>query len=96
MPTIIVLIKVQAKSPEAAREICRTNLHAFARYQHPGWIRGRCAVSTSDPLLVIAIQEWSIRPAFDSWFNSPAKAQHEELNAPFVAGPHQFEVFEEM
>jgi quinol monooxygenase YgiN len=93
---IVVIAKVRATSPQAAQELCRTMRHAFELYQEPGWLRGRCVASTSDPEQVVLIEEWGSRAAFNAWWNSPARTKYDQVGAPLLVGPVQLEVYEEV
>jgi quinol monooxygenase YgiN len=93
---ILVKIEVRVASPETVEEICRTVRQAFARYERPGWLGGRCMVRTSDPQQVIVVEEWGTRNAFDAWYSSPARFEYEKQLTPLLVGPFQFEVFEEV
>jgi quinol monooxygenase YgiN len=93
---IEVLVQMCLASPQAAQEICSMNRHAFAWYQEPDWLHGRGVVSTSDPQRVVIVEEWASQPAFDAWFNSPARVKYEQQTALLRVGPVQVEVYEEL
>src|SRR5262249_27003662 len=93
---IVVIAKVRARSPQAAQELCRIMRHAFELYQAPGWLRGRCVASTSDPEQVVLIEEWGSRVAFEAWWNSSARAKYDQQGAHLLVGTFQLEVYEEV
>jgi quinol monooxygenase YgiN len=93
---IVVMWRLRLTSPQAAQEVCRVVHQAIERSQEPGWLRGRCVASASDPEQVVIIEEWGSRAAFDAWFNSPALAKYDQQSAPLRVGPVQREVYEEV
>jgi quinol monooxygenase YgiN len=93
---ILVMIKQRLTSTQAVQDICRMGEQAFQRYESPGWRRGSCVVSTSDPQQVVFFEEWGSRTSFDAWYNSPARAKYEEQTALLRVGPVQVEVYEEV
>jgi heme-degrading monooxygenase HmoA len=93
---IVVIAKVRARSPQAVQEMCRLMRHAYALYQQPGWLRGRCVASTSNPEQVVLVEEWGSLAAFNAWWNSPARANYDLVGAQLLVGPVQLEVYEEV
>jgi quinol monooxygenase YgiN len=93
---ILVLVKLRATSPQAVQEFCRVSRQAFEWYQEPGWLGGRCVVSTSDPQHVVVVEECGSRAAFAAWSNSPGRVRYEQQTAHLRVGTVQIEVYEEV
>jgi quinol monooxygenase YgiN len=93
---ILVVVKQRMTSPEAVQEICRLSRQAYERSQRPGWLGGWCVVSTTDPLLVVIVEEWGSRLTFEAWYNSPPRIAYERQAAPLRVGEAQIEIYEEV
>jgi quinol monooxygenase YgiN len=93
---LVVIVRFRVTSPEVGQEICRAFHHSYEAYQSPGWGGGRCAVSLSEPQVLVLVEQWSSQAAFDAWLNSPARLRYVRQHAHLLAGPRQIELFEEL
>lgn len=88
----VVTLRVRAKSPEAAQEICRRFSHLLQLHQEPAFAGGFCAISVADPCQVQIEERWGTRSALAHWRQSPQRQQAvSEMTRLAVAPPEMEE-----
>ena len=81
---IVLTLKARARSPEAARQICRIFSQSLTLHQEPGWLRGSCMMNVNDPAEVLILQEWGTRAALEAWRNSTSRGVVHDQSAPYI------------
>lgn len=81
---IVSILKARARSPEAAKQICRVFTQALALHQEPGWLRGYCMTNVNDPAEVFMLEEWGTQTALEAWRKSPSSSHLRDQSAPYI------------
>lgn len=91
---IVSVLKAQAKSPEAAQQVCRLFYQSLELHYEPGWLRGSCMTDIKDRRDVFIHEHWSNLAAWEAWQNSPADRFLREEAAPFLDTPWETSLYE--
>jgi quinol monooxygenase YgiN len=91
----ISILHGRARSPDAAREICRRFYQSLELHQEPGWIAGGCAINVADPREVYIHEHWSNRAAWEAWRASLAERFLREQAEPLLESELELALYQE-
>ncbi len=90
----VYCLRSRARSPEAAREVCRAFGHVIALHQEAGFAYGACMINVDDPDDVLVLTRWSNLAAAEHWYRSDRYSQAITQVQPFLVALPTIEMFE--
>lgn len=91
---IVSVLMAHAKSPEAARQVCRIFYQSLDLHREPGWLRGSCMTDINDRSEIFIHEHWGSLASWQSWLDSPADRFLREQAAPFLDSPWEVHLYE--
>jgi quinol monooxygenase YgiN len=91
---IVSVLKMRAKSPEAAREICRIFSEWRSLSIEAGWLRCSCLTNVKDRQEVYVHEHWGNLAAWEAWERSASRQALFRQLAPLLEGPVELDIYD--